>query len=337
MRPAVRLSALAAVLGLALVPTVAATWGNSGHRMVGVLAMQGLPAEIPAFLRSKQAIADMGELAREPDRSKGSGRIHDHNRDPAHFVDIDDEGKVLGGPKFTDLAPTRADYEKTLQAAGVDSWKAGYLQYSTIDAYQQLVHDFGYWRVLVVAEKKAKGARKAWYKADRIRREKLMFANLGNLAHYVGDGSQPLHTSVHYNGWGDYPNPKGYTTDKIHGPFEEDFVAGAVTPAMAQAAMVPFADCNCAINNRVLAYLLKTNTFVEPVYVMWGEGALRPGQAKGADFAAARLGAGASELRDLIVLAWRESATTKVGWPAINVADVEAGKVDPYVSLVGDD
>jgi len=337
MRPAIRLSALAAVLGLTLIPATAGTWGNSGHRMVGVLAVQALPTEVPAFLRGPIAAEEMGELAREPDRSKGSGRIHGTNRDPAHFVDIHDDGTVLGGPKFTDLAPTRAEYETQLRAAGVDSWKAGYLQYAMIDGYQQLVRDFGYWRVTAYAEKHARGAKKAWYRKDRIRREKLLYANLGNLAHYVGDGSQPLHTSTHYNGWGDYPNPEGFTTERIHGPFEEEFVAGAVTPAMAKAAMAPFTDCKCTIDKRVLGYLGKTNTYVIPLYRMWGEGAFRPGQSKGSEFAAERIGAGASELRDIIVLAWRDSAGAKVGWPIIAVADVEAGKVDPYLSLVGDD
>jgi hypothetical protein len=337
MRPVVRYTALAAALGLAMIPATAGTWGSAGHRMVGVLAVQALPTEVPAFLRTKQAAMDMGEYAREPDRSKGSGRIHDHNRDPAHFVDIDDEGKVLGGPLFTDLQPTRAEYEKALQAAGVDSWKAGYLQYSTIDGYQQMVRDFGYWRVLTAMEKRAKGKQRAWYKADKARREKLLLANLANLAHYVGDGSQPLHTSVHYNGWGDYPNPRGYTTERIHAPFEESFVAGAVTPGMARAAMVPFKDCGCPIEKRVVGYLSTTVTHVEPLYRMWGEGNFRPGTTKGAEFAAERLGAGASELRDLIVLAWRDSATTKVGWPIVAVADVEAGKVDPWESMVGKD
>ncbi len=337
MRRAVRFTAFAVALGLAMVPAAAGSWGNTGHRIIGVLAVQALPEEVPAFLRTRQAALDMGELAREPDRSKGAGRVHDHNRDPAHFIDIDDEGKVLGGPLFAEMQPTRAEYEKALQAAGIDSWKAGYLQYSTIDAYQQLVHDFAYWRVITVAEKKAKGAQKAWYKADRIRREKLLLANLANLAHYVGDGSQPLHTTTHYNGWGDYPNPKGYTTDRIHGPFEGDFVRGAVTIDMVRPKMAPFTDCNCPIDKRVLGYLARTQTYVEPLYQMWGEGAFRPGSSKGADFVVERIGAGASELRDLIVLAWRDSADSKIGWPPVSVADVEAGKADPWESLLGKD
>ncbi len=40
-----------------------------------------------------------------------------------------------------------------------------------------------------------------------------------------------------------------------------------------------------------------------------------------------RLAAGAGELRDQVVDAWRSSATWVVGFPLINVADIESGKV----------
>ncbi|MDP1736302.1 MAG: S1/P1 Nuclease [Caulobacter sp.] len=337
MRPAFRFAALAAAVGLALTPAAASSWGNTGHRIIGVLAVEALPEEVPAFLRGKKAMQDMGELAREPDRSKGAGRIHDSNRDPAHFIDIDDEGRVLGGPVFADLASTRAEYETALRAAGTDSWKAGYLQFSIVDGYQQLVKDFAMWRVDVAGAKYGKGAQKAWFKRDRMRREALLIANLANLAHFVGDGSQPLHATTHYNGWGDYPNPKGYTTERIHGPFEGAFVKGAVTIDMARPTMKPFASCGCPVEKRAIAYLIRTQTFVEPLYALWKDGALRPGQTRGADFAAERIGAGATELRDLIVEAWRASANAKVGWPEVSVADVESGKVDAYEAMLGAD
>lgn len=337
MRPAFRAAAAAAAAALCLTPVAAASWGGTGHRTIGMLAIQALPAEVPGFLRGPRAIADMGELAREPDRSKGAGKVHDSNRDPAHFVDLGDDGRVLGGPAFADMPPTRAEYETSLRAANVDSWKAGYLQYSIVDAWQQLVKDFAYWRVDAAAEKRARGERKQFYKRDRQRREALLLANLGNLAHFVGDGSQPLHASIHYNGWGDYPNPNGYTKDRIHGPFEGAFVKGAVTPAMALAAMPAFVDCDCPVEKRVVAYLSRTQTFVEPLYRLWGQGGFQPGNARGAAFAAERVGAGAAELRDLIVVAWRASAGVKVGWPEVSVADVESGKVDPYESLIGSD
>ncbi|MBX3480981.1 MAG: S1/P1 Nuclease [Caulobacter sp.] len=320
-----------------LVVTQAMAWGNTGHRLIGMLAVESLPAELPAFLQGKEAVRAIGELAREPDRWKGAGKIHDTDRDPAHFLDLGDDGRILGGPLLTDLQPTRADYEKALQAAGTNSWQAGYLQYSIIDGYQQLVKDFGYWRVTAAAEKRSVGHRKRWYKADRLRREQLILRDLGEFAHYVGDGSQPLHATVHYNGWGDYPNPKGYTTDRIHGPFEGAFVAGSVTQTGAREAMRPFEDCGCPIEKRVIGYLTTTQTQVEPLYALWKDGGFKDKDPRGQVFATVRVAAGASELRDLTVLAWRESATTKVGWPAVSVADVEAGKADPWEAMLGAD
>ena len=84
--------ALALAVVLAAAPSSLFAWGNTGHRMLGEIAIRALPAEMPAFLRTKQAAIDVGELSREPDRSKGSGKLHDHDRDPGHFIDLDDDG-----------------------------------------------------------------------------------------------------------------------------------------------------------------------------------------------------------------------------------------------------
>ena len=61
------------------------------------------------------------------------------------------------------------------------------------------------------------------------------------------------------------------------------------------------------------------------------------GQADGAAFMARQMAVGASELRDLVASAYREAAGVRVGWPAVAVADVEAGTVDPWVSMIGSD
>src|SRR5690606_31606291 len=124
-RAMTRIISLALAAAIAAAPGAAFAWANAGHRMLGEAAMRALPSEAPAFLRTRHAIVEVGELSREPDRSKGAGRIHDQDRDPAHFVDLGEDGKILGGPPFLPLPPTRAEYEKGLQAAGIDSWKAG--------------------------------------------------------------------------------------------------------------------------------------------------------------------------------------------------------------------
>ena len=55
-------------------------------------------------------------------------------------------------------------------------------------------------------------------------------------------------------------------------------------------------------------YLATTNKEVAALYRLQKEGAFATGDARGKAFATARLAAGATELRDLIVLAWRASA-----------------------------
>jgi hypothetical protein len=333
-----RLAPLLAAVLFTTAPGAAWAWGNTGHRMLGQAAMRALPAEIPAFLRTREAVVEIGELSREPDRSKGSGRIHDQDRDSAHFVDLGEDGKLLGGPNFLPLAPTRAEYEKSLQAAGIDSWKAGYLQYAMIDRKQQLAQDFAYWRVLKAAEANGKWrANRAWFKADRIRREGLILKTLGELSHFVGDGSQPLHVSIHYNGWGEYPNPQGFSTARLHGPFESDLVQRYVRAEDVAARVASLRLCGCSPEQRTMDYLSATGRLVIPFYEMEKAGALAPGDPRGPAFATQQLAVGASELRDVVVEAWRASLQAKVGWRPIAVADVLAGMTDPYPSLYGVD
>lgn len=316
----------------------ALAWGATGHRLIGRAAVAALPGELPAFLRTAAAVEAVGELAREPDRWKDAGKVHDADRNPAHFLDLGDDGKVFGGPALAALPETRAGYETALRQAGADGWKAGYLPYSIIDAWQQLAKDFAYWRVDAAAGRSVgDAAHRAWFKTDQAEREALVLRDLGVLAHYVGDGSQPLHVSVHFDGWGPFPNPAGYTAERVHGPFEGELVRRAVTQAQVAAAMAPYHDCACDIGRWTAGYLAATGAQVVPFYEMQKAGGLTAGDPRGVAFATARLAAGASALRDLVVDAWRASATGKVGWPELGVAEVEAGRADPYDSLYGID
>jgi hypothetical protein len=329
--------ALAAALAAAL-PNSVLAWGSTGHRFIGEAAMKALPPELPAFLHTPQAVLDVGEYSREPDRAKGAGREYDSDRDPGHFLDLSDDGTVLGGPTLATLPVTRADYDAAVRKAGADSWKAGYLPYSIVDRWEQLAKDLAYWRVLTAAEANpAWSAHKPFFTADRRRREAQILVAIGELSHFVGDGSQPLHVTVHFNGWGDFPNPGGYTMAKIHSPFESDLVQASVKEAGVIARMAPPKDCKCTLAKRVSDYLAATGALVIPFYQLEKAGGLAPGDPRGPAFATQQLAVGASELRDLIVEAWRVSASETVGYKPIAVADVLAGKVDPYMALYGVD
>jgi hypothetical protein len=91
------LRALAAVLAVAFWPRgEALCWGATGHQWVSGIAIEKLPDDFPAFVRTPEAAADIAEMGRELDRSKGAGETHDKERDPAHYVNLTDDGKVAG-------------------------------------------------------------------------------------------------------------------------------------------------------------------------------------------------------------------------------------------------
>ena len=320
-------------------PGAALAWGASGHRMIGEAAVRALPPELPAFLRTPRAAIEIGELSREPDRMRAAGRIRDNDRNPDHFIDLGDDGRIFGGPAISALPATREAYDAALRAQGQDSWKAGWLPYAIVDRWEGLAKDFAYWRVLAAARANPKWrAHRAWFVADQQRREALILARIGELSHFVGDGSQPLHVSIHFNGWGDYPNPQGYTNARLHVPFEGDFVRDNVRPQEVAQAMPPPRSCACPVLQRTEGYLAESQREVTPFYALEKAGGLRPGDPRGRAFAAGRLGAAAGELRDLVAEAWRTSLDESVGYgPAVSVKDVISGKTDPYNSIWGPD
>jgi hypothetical protein len=330
-------AALAALFALAFA-SEAFAWGSTGHRLIGQLAIAALPSDLPAFLRNEGAKLAVGELAREPDRWKDAGRTHDSDLDPGHFLDLGDDGKVFGGPELAHLPDTRGAYDAALRAAGVDGWKAGYLPYSIVEGWQQLVKDLAVWRMdRAGAAHSPDPAHRAWMRQDMAAREALVLRDAGVLGHFVGDGSQPLHVTVHFNGWGDYPNPLGFTQAHVHGPFEGEFVRDHVDPAAVRAAMSPYRDCRCEIRQWTSDYLAATAQTVVPFYELDKAGGFARADDPARAFTAQRLAAGASALRDVIVDAWRASAASRAGWPTLSVADVEAGRVDPFDSLYGVD
>ena len=317
-------------------------WGNTGHRMIGVAAMRALPDDLPAFLRTPAAAAEIGELSREPDRWKGGGQPHDRERDTAHFVDMIDDGRIMTerGMSIDALPELKSEYDAALLAAGIEVNDAGYLPYAIMDGYQQLVRDLGYWRVLnAMAAREIDPAKRAWYAEDLTRREALLLRDLGVLSHYVGDAAQPHHTTIHYNGWDrDTPNPEGFTTSRqTHGAFEGAFVARTVRLDAVEGGMAAPSLDGFDLRARTAAYLKTTLATVTPFYVLEKAGGFRDADPRGAAFATQRIAAGAAELRDLTTLAWRASADVSIGWPAVKVAEVEAGTADPWLAMIGED
>lgn len=319
---------------LVLLPGAAFGWGNAGHQMTGEAAARHFPAELPGFLRTKLAVSQIGTLSQEPDTSRGSGKPHDDDLDPGHFLDLSDNGSVHGGPMLSALPPTREDYDTSLRAVGSDEYKMGFLPYNIMDGWQQLVHDFALLRAYHGALSHAgtfhltPADRRAYAELVSLR-QLITLRDLGTWAHFVEDASQPMHVSVHYNGWGDGPNPDGFVTAPgLHAKFESVFVGANVRASDIESRMTPLHACNDTLQACTQAYLADTAGNLMKVYQLEKQGAFDTPTPESKAFAAERLAVAASMLRDRVVDAWHASALVTLGGGQVKtpVADYEAGR-----------
>lgn len=342
----VAVAAATAALCAALAPAASFAWGHAGHVSVSQLAMTALPPEIPAFVRSAQSIAQVGELGAEADQSKTTGTVtttsgtvrttstvHDAERDPGHYIDIDDVGIVLGGiVPLNQLPATREAFDTAQRGGSQTQYSAGYLPYALMDGFQQIRKDFGIWRAMSVGlATAANDSDRAWFRFQLQLRQQLIIRDIGYWSHFVADASQPMHVSIHFNGWGNYPNPNGYTTSGIHSAFEGSFVKNFVDFDAVAKQMRPYTDRGVTTyEQRVPLYLAESLSQLVPVYQAAKDSNndnYRTNQPAEMAIVVKQLAAGASELRDQIVDAWRQSANIAVGFPLVRVSDVEARRV----------
>ncbi len=283
-------------------PPAARAWGNEGHRLINLLAASTLPADTPAFLRSEAAINEIEYLGPEPDRWRSRAEPElSAAQAPEHFIDLEPADTL--GP----LPRNRLDFEAKVFAAGQRPEKIGLQPWEATEVWERLKAALREYRNLQAAKQDTRGVEAA----------ALFYA--GWLGHYVGDASQPLHTTDKYNGWVG-PNPNGYTTEhQIHWQFEGPFVAANEHEPEVRAKMTEAKAIDGDIFSSYMAYLRHTATYVEKVYQLEKAGGfVGAGTPESREFTAERLAAGASMLRDMIYTAWLESA--------IPVPDPYAGK-----------
>jgi hypothetical protein len=280
------------ILALTSRPSVAHAWGNSGHRLINQLAASGLPADVPAFLRSDTAVAEIEYLGPEPDRWRSPAEPElSAAQAPEHFIDLEPADAL--GP----LPRRRLDFESKVFAAGDRPEKIGLQPWETLEVWERLKAALREYRHIAADGKDTRPVEQA----------AIFYA--GWLGHYVGDGSQPLHTTVKYNGWVG-PNPQGYTAShQIHWQFEGPFVDANIRAPQVLPKMTPVHAIEGDVFDNYVAYLRHSATYVEQVYVLEKAGGfVGAGSAESQEFTANRLAAGASMLRDMIYSAWLESA-----------------------------
>ncbi|HXU21434.1 MAG TPA: nuclease [Verrucomicrobiae bacterium] len=280
-------------------------WGNRGHTDINFVAASKIPKSMPLFFRTRAAVARIAYLGPEPDRWRGASEYALNNsQSPDHFIDLE-RVEGLGA-----LPKGRYEFYKMLYAKRAatqvhpDDYlpeNVGLQPYITMEVFERLKVAFRDYRSLKQAGKDT-GA---------VEQDAIFYA--GWLGHYVADGSQPLHTTIDYDGWVG-ANPDGFTTQRgIHWRFENDFVNRTIT-AKDFAAMAGAPHQLDDVFNDYLKYLWVSHGFVKQIYEFDKSGSLNgSGTPEAVKFTEQRLAAGSQMLLDLWYTAWLESAEPAPG------------------------
>jgi hypothetical protein len=286
-----------------LLPALAPGWGDVGHTTINRAAAEKIPADMPAFL--KVASTHIGWLGPEPDRWRSNlEKPLNDAQAPDHFIDLEyvDWLNPLPPDRYKFI---QAVYEYRARHPQADvplPEKIGFQPYITIEVFDRLKVAFREYR-----HAKAEGRSTADAEANAI-----FYA--GWLGHYVGDGSNPMHTSIQYNGWTG-PNPKGYsTTHDVHSKMETSFVNA--NPEVTQISNLvgaprhldhPFED--------YIGYLRESQSKIERAYELEKLcGFDGKGTAESREFIRQQLGRGSQMLLNMWYTAWVDSAHEPEPW-----------------------
>jgi hypothetical protein len=312
---------------LLLSAPAARAWYEPGHRIVNQLAIDSLPADFPGWIRDPAVEERIGFLANEPDRWRRTrSLLLQHANGLDHFVEL--EAITAAGLELSALTPFRYEFAAQFAAGRAahpaafpppdpakdadrsQEWP-GFLPWTIAEYYAKLQAEFSYLKTYELYGTPA----------DVAQARANVVYTLGVMGHYVGDGSQPLHTTVHRSGWVG-PNPHGYTTADFHALVDGVFIARAgltaavLRPQLAPARpldLAPRADGRDPAFVAALDYLEATHRTVERLYQLMQAHALDdPANPEGRAFLGERLRAGGEMLGALWITAWRQAAPDPV-------------------------
>ena len=288
-------------------------WGVRAHTWINRVAVRTLPDDGPTFLRAHEdwiaylsVIPDAWRRPSEPFLKMLEDPNHGWFKEQFAFMTEIPRSRY-------EFVVKLYDEQRRLAAAGDQAAALTNVRWTGTMAYAAVE---GYERMLT-------GMRT--YRGLKARNEDTRFAELeiafyvGWTGHYTGDGAQPLHDTVHHDGW-QGANPKAYTTHpRVHGLFETQFVdlmklEGGDFQAQVPAARVlvdPFA--------AILEHLDEAGRHTEEVYQLEKAGALAdPAHPAARALVLQQAARGSALLRDLAHTAWVRSGQPPVNDPGGN-------------------
>ena len=320
--------ALPVLLGLLqLSVSCALAWDYEGHRLVNQLALASLPTNFPSFVREPAAAERVAFLSGEPDRWRNTPDLPlKHFNGPDHYIDL--EQLEPYGLTANTLPVFRYDFVAELALTR----KAHPEKFAAVEAGRNEDHTRELVGLLPWAITESCGKLKSCFsylkafEEDGGTPEEIANAQqdivyvMGVMGHYVGDASQPLHTTVHHHGWiGD--NPHQYTTKPtFHSWIDGGYfakVGGAklkeLENKLRPAQLVALNGRNAKpeeMFQAAMAFIVEQHKLLEPLYQMDKDGKLsgegETGQ-QGKAFLEGQLVKSSQMLGDIWFSAWQQA------------------------------
>jgi len=269
----------------------AAAWDYEGHRAINQLALASLPTNFPPFVQTEANKERIAFLAGEPDRWRNSQDLPlRHGNGPEHYIDLEELANYGLKP---DLLPVfRYDFAAQLalirkaEPAKFPAPEAGrnedhtrglvgLLPWAIAENYSKLKSEFSYLKTF---------EENGGTPDELANAQQNILYTMGVMGHYVGDASQPLHTTIHHHGWvGE--NPQQYTTEyRFHSWIDGGFFfkAGGIAFSDLKAKLHPaeivpingHAAKPEEMFQAAMNFILEQNQQVIPLYQLEKEGKL---------------------------------------------------------------
>lgn len=308
-----------AMITAALFVPLLGAWGVRGHREANRAAIRMLPDGGPVFLKAHEDY--IGFISISPDSwrlpAEPFAKIFE---DPNHGWFQEQAPALMSNPprsRYEFILALYREHLKTGDKLTNVRW-TGTLPYAAAEAYERIKAGMRRYRMMKSANQDTKFA------------ELEIATHAGHLGHYIADSANPMHDSIHHDGWsGD--NPKGYAVEaQVHGRFESAFVdlieleMKDFMPKMAPAKVLsdPF--------RSILDHIQTCYSELENVYALDKEGAFKDkDHGRGRAMVYKLLAQASTTLRDLIQTAWVESEKPFRFDPGSNPVDPKHPKYDP--------
>jgi len=301
-------------------------WGMRGHTVANLAAVEGITQDGPVFLKAQKAY--IGHLGTIPDTWRSVSEPYLRISEDANHGWYTEGFDFIPDPPHSRTEFMLRVYDEYLKNKSKDPERAkllnirytGLQAYSIMEGYERIKAGMRLYRAVLNPEQSnGTNIGKSYAAISPLLRDPAqvaqMLANdiafyMGWVGHYVADAAQPLHNSIHHDGWSG-PDPKGYTRDtRIHGRFESQYVdLIGVTEEDVEKYMRKEPRHLDDVWKAVLNHSLEARDSTEDVYRLDLRGAFQnKDDAEAKELVCKRLAAGASFLRDLAYTAWIESA-----------------------------